>query len=519
MVTELPQHKPKSTRAVLWLVLALLGGFALVLLIAALVIVPRLVRGLVVSTAKEHGVVLDPGELGFGLGWVQLDHPKLSLDGVRALSITVERIDIALSGFSPTSIELSKPEIVVTGSLTNVALELSDWAKAHDDAFSLPFTAQGTSVHFLENAGEKPWLDVAGGTLTRTASGGAFSAERATLGGVSLGKVGAGFSQTSSLLTLGFGETDPARARIKLELAPKATPPTAKITLAPTPAPDLEKPLGLRFLGAGVKASATVDLVFPTGADAGSVTGKTHVTLDGYVPPHPLELDGFIFGNVTTFDTDFALPKIRDRVLLTNSVLTAGAFVLRGSGLVARSPDHSEMTLDLRGNLPCDALAGAAAQARSTSLLGKELAARAGDLARHLVSGSVAVGLKVHADSKNLGAAHLEREIGIGCGLRPLSLAELARLVPLPSDLGDLVSSLPALPQGLPQLPGLPGFPPGLASSLPALPSGFPPPTLPTALPTIPNLGFPLPPPAPSTGTKPPPKPPGKSSASGGSGG
>jgi hypothetical protein len=502
--------KTSSSKRVLWLLLGLSAAFGLVLCLGLFLILPSIVRAVVISTAKEHGLLLDPGELGFGLGWVQLDHPKFTLDGVRALTFDVERIDISLSGLSPDSIELSGVDLVATGSLTNVGLELSDWAKGHADAFALPTTAKNVRARFLENAGDKPWLDVQGGTLTPSASGGSFSAASATLLGVALGKVGAGFTRTNSALTLGFGETDPAHARIRIDVSPTAKPPTARVTLAPTPAQDLEKPLGLNFAVAGVQASATVDLSFPTGADEGSVTGKTHVTLDGYVPPHPLELDGFIFGNRTAFDTDFALPKIRDRVVLTNSAIQAGSFVLRGGGLLTRAPDHTEMTLDLRGSLPCDALADAAAQSRLSKILGSEFGARAGDLARHLVSGSVAVGLKLHADSKNLAAAQIDRQIGVGCGLRPLSIGELARLVPLPSDLGDLVSSLPALQQGLPQLP-----PGSLPSGLPTLPSGFP--TLPTALPTgLPSLpGFGLPPNPPPAANS-PNKPAGKPTSGGG---
>lgn len=497
----------------LWLGLGLVGALLLACALGLLVILPRVVRSIVIRTAAERGVELDPGELGFGVGWLQLDHAKLSLSGVRSLTVDVARIDISLSGMTPESIELSGVDARVTGSLSNVGLELSDWLKSHSDSFSLPFTAKGLSAHFLENAGEKPWLDVAGGTLTRSASGGAFNAEHATLAGVSLGQVGAGFSQTASSLTLGFGETDPARARVRLDVSPKTTPPSARITLAPTPAEELEKPLGLAFGVSGVKASATVDLAFPGGADEGSVSGKAHILLDGYVPPHPLELDGFIFGSTTTFDTEFALPKIRDRVLLGKSVLQAGTFVLRGGGLIARAPDHSEMTLTLGGSLPCDALAGASAQSRLAKLLGTAFAGRAGDLARHLVAGSVSVGLTLHADSKNFAAAHIERQIGVGCGLRPLSLAELAKLMPLPSDLGDLVSSLPNLAQALPQLPGLP-IPQGvagLASSLPALPTAFPPPVLPTSLPPLPTFNLPLPP-LPSA------KPPSKAPAPGASG-
>jgi hypothetical protein len=103
--------------------------------------------------------------------------------------------------------------------------------------------------------------------------------------------------------------------------------------------------------------------------------------------------------------------------------------------------------------------------------------------ARDWLKGSVSVLIRIKADTRDMANAKALRTIGMGCGLKPLpipNLAELAKeleaalpelgagLPPLGSGLPPLGSGLPPLGSGLPQLPKLP-------SGLPPFPSGLPP--------------------------------------------
>jgi len=470
-----------------------LGGAA----IGLLFLLPRYVEGKVLSAAEAQGVSLKPEDISFGWGWVQVTQAKVNLSRVRTVEMQVGRIDVALDGLTPLSIDLTNVDGLVIGSITNVGLELSEWTKAHPTAYSLPLSAKNVHVRFVEPAGTPPWLEVSGGELTRTKSGGVFAAQHTRFMGVDLGTVGAGFAREASTIALGFGEADLSKAPFRVEIAPNAATPTARFVLAPTPAERLAKPLGLGLLAGGVSGvvvSSETTIAFASGAAAGSVSGVSNITLKGYVPPHPFELDGFIFGDTTTFDTKFTLNKTRDRITLTESRLKAGKFELSGDGLLSRGSDHSEATLNLSGELPCSALAAVEAQSRLAKLLGGALAGKAGKLAEKIVNGSVRVGLKLSADTRQLSAARIERTIGVGCGLHPLSLAELSKL--LPADVNELLKNLPPLPNDLSSLPGLSGLP----ASLPPLPSGMP--ALPAGLPQLPNLGLPtslptLPSPAP----------------------
>jgi ADP-dependent NAD(P)H-hydrate dehydratase / NAD(P)H-hydrate epimerase len=488
--------------------LLLLGLAALLVLggagITLTVLLPSWVRAKVLSTAQAEGVTLEPRDIAFGWGWVQITQTKATLDHVRSVAIQVGRIDVALDGLTPTSIELSNVDGQVLGSLTNVGLELSEWTQSYPAAYALPLSAKNVHAAFVDQAGAAPWLDVAGGTLTHTTSGGVFAAEHARFLGVDWGKVGAGFSRQNSAIALGFGEADLGRAPFRVEVSLTPPTPTAKFTLAATAAERLAKPLGVAVPVQGVVVSAEITLAFANpgrGAAANeAIQGTLNVTLKGYVPPHPFELDGFIFGDTTTFDGKFTVPPLRDRVTLSEAHLEAGAFELRGSGLIVRSSDRSQANLTLSGQLPCSALASVEANSRVSKILGSELGARAGQFAEKLSNGSVAIGLTVAADTANLAAAKVERTIGIGCGLRPLTWAELGKVVPLPPDVNALLQSLPTLPLDLSNLPALAALP----SGLPPLPSGAP--VLPVGLPQRPpNLGLPALPAFPTTAPAPQP--------------
>lgn len=119
--------------------------------------------------------------------------------------------------------------------------------------------------------------------------------------------------------------------------------------------------------------------------------------------------------------------------------------------------------MKLLGNLPCADLAAAAVE-KELSGLG-QLGRLAGKLTKQVLKGSVGVTVAVEADSRRLAEAKVAKIIGIGCGLKPLTIPNLADF----PQLGEI-----PLPEGLKELPkGLPSaLPP--PSSLPPLPSSLP---------------------------------------------
>jgi hypothetical protein len=435
------------------------------------------------SEAERHGVIIEGGRFSFGLHWVQIEKPRLKLVGVRSIVANVGIIDVGIADFKPQGIELRGVEALVVGSVANVALELSRWTKTYPHAYQLPVSARNLHVQFREQTDTPSWLDVNEGTLTHTQVGATFIANKTTLLGANLGRIGAGWAagatsgNGASGVALGFGEQDLGKAPIKLEVRPDAKPfAIAQITVAPTPLERFSKPFKVELPLKDVTVSGNVVLNFPPGELNGKVTGTTHMELKGYVPPHPVELTGFIFGDTTVFDTKLDISADHQQVLLRESKVRAGKFELQGEGSIVRQPEFSRILMEMKGNLPCSALAGAAVEARFGKLLGQFTPA-ASATARHSVEGSVGVVVKVDADSRNLPGARVEKRIGVGCGLRPLSIKELEDIARrLPPELRDLATQavemgaqLPPLPSGLPTLPA-PGKLPPIPSGLPKLP-------------------------------------------------
>src|SRR5690606_30595429 len=117
---------------------------------------------------------------------------------------------------------------------------------------------------------------------------------------------------------------------------------------------------------------------------------------------------------------------------------------LAGAGTIDRHGDEAAIAMTLKGSLGCADLAAAATRTHVQGELGRVL----GGLAGKALQGSVGFTVTLEADTANLLAAKVRPVIGVGCGLRPLSIDDLPKL-----------PDLPELPDELPKLPKLPGLP------------------------------------------------------------
>ena len=293
-----------------------------------------------------------------------------------------------------------------------------------------------------------------------------------SLRGVRFGLVGMpGVAGTARTVDVGLQGWDPRRieatgvdvavtgsaADLAVALASwtEATPPTATVTLARTELSRLAGPLGIPLPAPSVQVSGRADLTLGRASTAGrAVEGTMTIDLEGFLPPHPVELDGFLFGSRTSFATRFMIDAAARRVALSATRVRAGAFDLVGGGAIDRLPDHAALRMSLSGNLPCSAVAESAASAHVGSFLGSLL----GEAARRVVEGSVAVKVAITADSRNLAGARVDPTVGVGCGLAPLRGIDPKVIARLPGRVLDLARALPdptsVLPEGFP-FPGL----------------------------------------------------------------
>ena len=410
-------------------------------------------RRMAVQRADEHGVVLEPGELSLGLGRVTVLGSRFHLKGLPAVRGTLRELRVSLRGTHPVGVKLRGVEVEAIGSAPTLALGVTEWTKRYPQTFRMPTEADEVTLVWRKAPKADPWLTLAGGAVRRDGATTHFSANKSVLGVCSekddgapvcpdLGKIGAAWTGDEAQVAIGLGADDLGRAPVRLEVRHALAEPTATITLSPVDLARLAGPFGAKLPMKNVTASATIDLTLPKGLEGGVVTGSLDTKLKGYVPPHPRELDGLVFGDTTTLVAKLRVDEARERAELSEVKVIAGAFELRGSGSVFREEAHGALRLDLSGSLPCSALAGSAVD----SHLGRVLGGIAGQLARGLVKGNVAVTVAIAARSDDLENAKVTKKIGVGCGLRPIEIGgvDLTKI---------LEGKLPPLPSGLPPLP------------------------------------------------------------------
>jgi ADP-dependent NAD(P)H-hydrate dehydratase / NAD(P)H-hydrate epimerase len=429
---------PKRVGACLLIVLALGIVGSGVLVGAALLYFRPLVERMVTSGAESHGVTLTFRKLDYGWGWITLDGVDFRLKGVRGLAGQADRVTVNLDFLTPKEILADGVRINAEAPAVTLALELAQWFQRYVLSLKTRLGARNLSVAWRERAGSPAWVDIRSGTLLPTASGVTFKAPSAVIAGVRVPEFGAGWDVNDNYLDLGLGDQVASRAPVRLVVHHALPEPAVEITMRPMLLERLAQPFGVPLPVQGVTVSGAARLLLPSGGKTGPITGNLGIKLTGWVPPHPMELDGFVFGNETTFDTRLSIAPDYRVVTLTESKVAAGAFRLAGSGSITRYDGYARILLDLRGDIPCAALANAIAQ----SYLGRALGQLAGKLAELALKGSVAVLVKIDADTRALAKAKLIRTIGVGCGLRPISVPglgeiDLGRLpFPKPGDLG-----------------------------------------------------------------------------------
>lgn len=395
---------------VLLLVLAVASVLAGV---AAFALWPALARRIVDTAAGAHGLQLQYDDLELRWGRVRITNATVAMQNVSGLTARVPRVDVTLDGLTPTRVKADGAEVRVVGSAAALVIDLSRWSRDHARTLSFPLQSSNVQLAWQENERAAPWLRMIGATVDPRQGGGALVADSVRLGPVPAGAVEVEWNAGPGTVTFSVGPKGSAQRPVTLVVEHQASPPVAHATLQPVPLLALASPLGLD-LGADKAASAAAKLDFELPQADGPVRGRAELTLQGYVPPHPRELDGIVFGNETKVATAFDISSDRQRVQLTDMTVQAGAFAVKGGGSVTDAGDHANIALDLQGAIACSLLAQSAVKVAVPGILGQLV----GDAANRSLTGTVAVRITVQADSRNLQQAQVNPSVGIGCGLR-----------------------------------------------------------------------------------------------------
>ncbi len=395
-----------------------------VLAAAAAIALPAMLRAEIVRQAAARGIELDPGEIEVGMRALRFKGVSFTLAGVRGLSGSAARVTVRIEGLAPVGVEAESVAIGLVGA--GVAAELAAWGAAHGArAHELPAEVRGLRAGYRDRAGGAELGALLAGSLRASprgagarGAGGVLRGARAILRGREVARTEAAWSFGSAGVSLGVGAAEIAAAPLRIDLR---TEPAPAITarLAPAPVAVIAAPFGVDPRLPGVTAGGTVELRLPAasaapGAPAAAlVEGSAALTLAGYVPPHPRELDGILFGHATEVRVRAKLSPDLSHVALDDVSVSAGALALRGKGSIQLTGADPELRVDLSGAVPCAALAGSAAGAH----LGAPLGRLAGDLARQALGGSVAVRVAAHARASRLDAPRIERSAQINCRL------------------------------------------------------------------------------------------------------
>lgn len=461
-----------SAKKILLVVFGLITGSLVGLGLLAVLVLPRLVEERILAEARARGVDLSPGKVSFGIGWLQIKDARLSLIGVPGLSIRVGVIDCEIDRLSPVRFTLANVQTESIGELLTLVRALDSWARAHPPKREEPLFVKPMGFKLRSAPKATPGVELDGAELRVEGDRAELIAKRSNAFGRDLGELRLVLGDKAMRADLTFGQSPLHNPLMTLAISEKeAGARTIQATLAPVLLGRLGEILGVRLPKPNATLSGTLDARVPQGWMVGArISGRLDGVLKGYVPPHPAELDGFVFGDTTSFGTGFLVEPEQLRIVLESTSLRAGRFELSGGGELRAEGLDARLKMLLSGTLPCNALAGAAAETR----LGRSLGQVTGKAARQVVSGNVGVRVSVEAWASALERAQILKTITPGCGLKALTLKELVQLGELvPEALRPEVAQdfEKLLEKGLPQL-DLPGG--GISLQIPgfgALPS------------------------------------------------
>jgi hypothetical protein len=242
-----------------------------------------------------------------------------------------------------------------------------------------------------------------------------------------------------------------------------------RFSFQPTSARDVLPTLGFAAVPKGLESTKLEGHIEAVRDEAtGKTVGTATLNLRGFAPPYPPELKGYRFADTTTLRTQFVLDPLWLVAELRGIELKTGDLSLVGNGRIERELVSARLRAELETTLDCVTLA----RGYSTDEIGGGLGQWGARNAPKAIRGSVAVKVQIDADSGKLADAKVIKRIGIGCGLRPMSVVDLLNLglPPLPDrktidrlmqiDPKTVISNLSTMPNLLPSFNEILATPP-----------------------------------------------------------
>ncbi|NUO48459.1 MAG: hypothetical protein HOV80_06350 [Polyangiaceae bacterium] len=356
-------------------------------------------------------------EKGFDLGYDSIDVEAIApwdqrpaqviLRGVRAKNLVVPDVDIEVKEIRATlkkldvvSVEAIEPHVTAPSLQALFAFEEALKSGPSKD---LPLTSTNAQVRVSQVADDL-MLSVVANAKTLTMKDGQVVAEGMTIKPevplISLGIPPVPVTLERSEDRVWLRPDDFKAAKIGVDRKGER----GYLELEGVTNDAIPKWLGVQLPGKSVTGKLDVGL---TGADA--LKGSFNSTVAGYVPPHPRELQGILFGDATKVSGKFALDGFA--VKITELSVKAGTLELKGTGELALLDGH--VTLDLKGAVPCAELAVSAIGAH----VGGVGSIIAGRLARGRLTGTVETRVTVDANVRDLEKAKVAPSAFVHCSV------------------------------------------------------------------------------------------------------
>ena len=370
-----------------------------------------LARWWVEKEARARGIELTFDDLTLRWGRVVLHDAKAKLDGVQGLSAEAAWLAVDLDGLSPTRVEARSAVVTLVGPLDERLEALAAFDRAHPGALDLPATADVTVNGGARHA---PWIVVTGRATKAAGDAGAF-AGTVTFEGTNLGLVGARWNEKDPV-SIWVGAEAAEAAPLRLALDTASRPMSVAATVPALRVSELARGRGLNVPAdlQGATVEGTAKVFFGGPESKGMYAGTASFEVKGWVPPHPKELDGIVFGNRTKLGASFEITPDLGEARIAKATVEAGAFKLAGPGTVKREGLAAKIKMTLDGAVPCSELGASAVGAHVDGLIGDLLKG----VARVGLGGSVTVRVTVDADTRKIERATVDQAVTVGCGLR-----------------------------------------------------------------------------------------------------
>jgi hypothetical protein len=375
----------------------------------ALALLPTIARRLVTREARARGVELDFESISVRPGRVLLDGVRLSLFSVHGASARASRLEIDLDGLTPRRIGLEALDVTLVG--LDVLDELPRWMNEHPA--DLPLRALDTHVAWSERDGAPRAIDIAQASLETARESLRLRGDGALLWGREAIPLEARMDPSGLRVGLGRGGLDEAPIRVTITTTAGSV--TAHASIGRCPARALEEvfQLELPFGSATILGDATLSIA--KAAPAAPIEGAVSFDLVGFVPPHPTELDGIVFGDRTHVGASLHIGSDRTHVDVPELTIAAGALKMSGrAGADLQGERRLEARLD--GSIACRLLASSVLKAR----LGRLAADLAGAAFGPSLEGVVLVHVEVQGGLERLGSVHVDKNATLRCRLRGL---------------------------------------------------------------------------------------------------